>query len=259
MKKLAQTTRLWCSRTAILAAAAALAVACSKPSTEPKPPTGEKAVVTIPTLAEITGGWEADSRRWDISDGKGGICYLMNEAGNDYAFDENGDYITITLLEYLQQYAADYNADENNTIKGTPEDFAYQPYENSYMFSNFGIDATKIKVYHGQRIADAGTMSIECVNGTYTYDPITGLMTIEDVSIVTDPRTVKMKVWKETYADQTSRICYQYSDYDIFVNKSYDKKIIYDTYASTIYYTESAEPFKPSDEAPAQRSVRFVK
>lgn len=77
---------------------------------------------------DLIGKWNVIGDRCDLENGTS-ACYLMDDNSPDgYAHDEDGNLITITVKEYCQQYAEDYNADPSNEVKGTAEDFADKLY-----------------------------------------------------------------------------------------------------------------------------------
>lgn len=168
----------------------------------------------------------------------------MTDDGQDFATDDNGDYITLpSIRAYCEQYADDYNADPKNTIKGTPEDFANHQYEGSYLFTNINITEDKVIIYSGQKIEDAGTLAILCVSGTYTYDKTTCTFTVEDLAIENDPRTLAINVTK----DEEGRINFRYSDFDMYTTPSYDKTKTYYVFAPMIYYCQPGEAYEPKE------------
>ena len=194
-------------------------------------------------LSEILGAWEAEGDRWDLDEGVS-RCYQMTDDGNDFAMDDDGNYLVLaSIREYCEQYANDYNADPNNSIKGTPEDFANHSYADSYMFTNINITENNITIYSGQRIENGGTLAILCVSGSYTYDQETGTFTVEDKAIESDPRTLTINVFK----DDQNRMNFRYSDYDMYLTPSYDKTKKYYVYAPMIYYCQPGSAYTPSN------------
>lgn len=236
MRKSTEIARNWGRVIATISVAAATLSACSDDYEAPAPE------FTIPAQNEFIGGWEAEGYRWDLDRGKS-ACYLMNEAGDDYVFDENGNYITVTVREYCEQYAQDYNADPKNEIKGTPENFADHGYEGTYLFTNFNITDTHITIYLGQRIPGVGDMSVPTVKGDYTYDPQTGIMTVNDIANSIDHRTLLIDVTKS----KDGRMNFRYSDYDLYLTPTYDQTKSYYVYAPTIFYCVPGEPYIPAE------------
>lgn len=235
MKKIFETVRKWRGGV-LLALTAGVLAACSDDNEPPAPDS------TIPAHSELLGGWEAEGYRWDLDNGKS-ACYLMNEAGDDFAYDEAGNYITLTVREYCEQYARDYNADPKKEIKGTPEDFADHAYEGTAIFTNFNITENHVTVYLGQYIPGVVSMYVLAVSGDYTYDPATGVMTVRDVANETDLRTLLIDVKKS----RDGRMHFRYPDYDTFTTPSYDQTKTYYVYAPMIFYCVPGEPFVPEN------------
>lgn len=235
MKKLTETARNWRGGV-LLALSAVVLTACADDNETPAPN------FTIPAQSELIGGWDAEGYRWDLDNGKS-ACYLMNDAGNDFAYDDEGNYITMTVRAYCEQYAQDYNADPQNEIKGTPEDFADHAYEGTPLFTNFNITENRVTVYLGQSIPGVASMSVLAVSGEYTYDPAKGVMTVHDVANESDLRTLLIDVKK----GRDGRMHFRYSDYDTFTTPSYDQTRTYYVYAPMIFYCIPGEPYVPNN------------
>lgn len=217
-----------------------LAVSCNDGNDTPGP--NEKPQETI-ELHELLGAWEAEGYHWDLDEGRS-VCYRMTDDGQDFALNENGDYVVIpSIRDYCEQYAADYNADPANDIEGTPEDFADHPYEDTGLFTNIVITEEKAVVYSGQRIEGAGTIAILCVTGSYSYDKAAGQLTVADVAIESDPRTLAIDVSR----DEEGRTNFRYSDFDMYTTPSYDRTKTYYVYAPMIYYCRPGEPYIPRE------------
>lgn len=200
--------------------------------------TVEKEPNTIPELSAIIGAWEAEGYRWDLDNGES-TCYLLTEDGYDFELDEDGNYITITIREYCEQYAKDYNADPANEVKGTPEDFADHNFEGTYMFANINVTADEVVIYIGQRIIDQATMAVLCVKGAYTYDPQAGIITVKDLAIEDDPRNLEINVW----VSPDGRMNFRYLDFDMFPTPTYDGSKSYYAYVPMIFYCMPGEAF----------------
>lgn len=212
------------------------------PGEEEVTPPEEEEETTL-KQSDIVGAWDAEGYRWDLDEGRS-ICYEMTEDGTDFAFDDEGNYITIpSIREYCEQYARDYNADEANTVKGTPEDFANHNYEGTYMFTNINVTEDHITIYGGQDLGEAGRMSILCVDGKYTFDEETATLTVEDVAIVDDPRTLKVNVFK----DEDGLMNFRYADYDMYTTPNYAGTKTYYVYAPMIFYCKPGKPYIPNN------------
>ena len=250
MKKMTKIVKFWGGVAQFISMA--VLVSCSDdkntndPSTE-APEESEKPEVPDTSheidLDELIGAWEAEGYRWDLDEGKS-ICYQMTDDGQDFATDDLGNYITLpSIRAYCEQYANDYNADPENEIKGTPEDFANHEYEGSYLFTNINITEDKIVIYSGQQIPEQGTLAILCVSGAYTYDKTTGTFTVEDLAIESDPRTLAINVTK----DENGRMNFRYSDYDMYTTPSYDRTKTYYVYAPMIFFCHRGSAYEPKE------------
>lgn len=187
----------------------------------------------FPTLSKIVGAWEADGYRWDLEGN--GLCYLMNEAGDDFAYDENGDYIYLSVKSYCEQYARDYNADPANTIKGTPEDFATHDYEGTSCFTNINVTEREITIWSGQH----GNIVVLCVKGTYVYDRQSGIMTVQNVAIADETTTLKIQIW-----ESAGHMHFRYSDMDMYGTPNYDKTKNYTVIGPMIFYCKPGTPYR---------------
>lgn len=251
MKKMTKIVKFWGGGIALLLSLAVM-VSCSddknaddpgketpeQPETPEEPETPDRI-----DLSELIGAWEAEGYRWDLDEGRS-ICYQMTDDGQDFATDDEGNYITLpSIRAYCEQYANDYNADPKNETKGTPEDFANHEYEGSYLFTNINITEDKIVIYSGQQIPEQGTLAILCVSGAYTYDKTTGTFTVEDLAIESDPRTLAINVTK----DETGRMNFRYSDYDMYTTPSYDRTKTYYVYAPMIFFCHRGSAYEPKE------------
>lgn len=195
------------------------------------------------TLEDIVGEWEAEGYYWDLEEGSS-ICYLMTEDGSDFEYDENGDYISVSISEYCELYAEDYNADPENNIEGTPEDFANHEYDGTYVFTTFEVTEDEITIYIGQSIPDEGTFSVLTVQGAYEFDQEEQTLMVQDVAIESDPRELKINVFK----DDQNRLNFRYTDFDIFTAYSYDETDSYWVYAPMIFYCTPGEAYQPDSQ-----------
>ncbi len=203
------------------------------------------------TIDDIIGEWEAEGYRWELEEGES-TCYLMTEDGNDFQYDENGDYISITIGEYCEQYAEDYNADPDNEIEGTAEDFAIHEYEGTYLFTTFEVTEEEITIYTGQSIPEEGTLAVLTVQGEYQYDEETETLTVQDVAIESDPREIEIKVFK----DDENRLNFNYTDFDIITAYSYDETESYWVYAPMTFFTVPGEAYEPNEETQTAKRLR---
>lgn len=211
---------------------------CAAVSCDPVENEGEEKI----RLEDLIGAWEADGYRWDLDEGAS-RCYQMDDEGQDFAYDEQGNLIYLSSIrEYCEQYAADYNADPNNTVKGTAEDFANHDYSGTYLFTNINVTETEVIVWMGQSIPNAGTFAAKAVSGEYVYDEETATFTVDDLAIPDDPRSLKINVFK----DSEGRMNFRWSDYDMYTTPTYDGKKTYYVYAPMIFYCRPGEAYEPN-------------
>lgn len=180
------------------------------------------------TQSELVGKWTAVGDRWNLDEKS--ACYLMSEDGSDFAYDEDGNYIYITVREYCQQYADDWNAAHpNSEIKATAEMMAEKLYEDFGATGVFTIDEDNMLFEWSN-----GVIVVTFVNGTYKYDMAKGIMTVEDRAIESDPRNLQVKV----FVDEDGYTCFEWPEYYLFNMTSFDGSKEYWIYASTIFFCE---------------------
>lgn len=185
-----------------------------------------------PTADDIKGVWTVVGDRWDLDSDS--ICYLMDDDSEDgFARDEDGNYITVTIREYCQQYADDYNADPANEMEGTAEDFAYKVYDDLGLAGTITVDGGNILFDWGLAAGFSATM----VDGTYEYNAVKGYMTVDDRANASDPRMLQVDVFE----DENGMMCFSYPEYYIVGVSSYDKTREYWVYATTVFYCEKSE------------------
>lgn len=188
-------------------------------------------------LEDIIGVWTVLGDRWDLDNGTS-ICYMMDdESADGYAHDEDGNYITITVREFCEQYAEDYNADPANGTEGRPEDFADKLYEDLGLAGTIVVDEENIMFEWGLSLG----FSVIMVNGSYDYNMRGGYMTVADMAIESDPRNLQIDVFK----DEDGRMCFRYPEYYIVSMYNYDQTEEYWIYAPTIFY---CEPFSEEND-----------
>ena len=182
---------------------------------------------------EIIGIWNVVGDRWDLDDGTS-LCYQMDDESEDgYAHDEDGNYITITIREFCEQYAEGYNADPANPVDGTPEDFADKLYEDLGLSGTFEVSEDHITFTWGLSVGFSAIM----VDGPYEYNAAGGYMTVTDNAIQSDPRNLQIDVFQ----DEDGRMCFKYPEFYIISMCNYDQSKEYWIYAPTVFYCEKAE------------------
>ena len=72
-----------------------------------------RAKKNLPSAQELQQTWEAAGSIFDLN--SNGVCYQLDYNSDDgFAHIPNGDYVTISIREYCEQFAKDWNADSNN-------------------------------------------------------------------------------------------------------------------------------------------------
>lgn len=181
------------------------------------------------TAKELVRTWTTTRTVFDINYSKA-VCYLLDynsEWGDGFAHNEDGSYVTMSVKDYCEQFAKDWNADENNTQKITAEEAADRTVTGSD-FVKFEIDGNRFVMrygYAGYEVTD--------VSGAYTYDEETGVITVDD-EIESEKKKFTVSVDPET-------------DAVVFLNAtewyplsimSYDQTKDYFVFAPTYYYCD---------------------
>ena len=188
--------------------------------------------VSYPAPEDIIGVWKVIGDRWDLDNGESS-CYLMDDESEDgYAHDENGNYIIITVREYCEQYARDWNADPANGTEGTAEDFADKLYEDIGLAGTFTVDGSRVSFDWGLELG----FSALYVDGEYKYNAAEGYMQVDDRAIESDPRDLRIDV----FTDENGRMCFRYPEFYIMSMYNYDQTEEYWIYAPTIFYCEKS-------------------
>lgn len=181
------------------------------------------------TAKELVRTWTTTRTVFDINNSKA-VCYLLDYDsawGDGFAHNDDGSYVSMSVKDYCEQFAKDWNADENNTQKITTEEAADRTVT--------GDDFVKFDITDDRFVMKYGYASYEVkdVNGTYTYDEETGVITVDD-EIESKKKTFTVSVDPET-------------DAVVFLNAtewyplqimSYDQTKDYYIFAPTYYYCD---------------------
>lgn len=182
-----------------------------------------KAKKNIPNAIELQNTWEAGGSLFDIN--SNGICYQLDYNSDDgFAHSEDGNYVTISIREYLEKFAEDWNADSKNEKKITPEEAGDREFDG--LFTRFIITDTSFEMHQGTSYGD----DVEMINGEYTYDEKTGIIKVQDIIDETE-KTVVVSV------DDKGRVNFLInSEWYTFSTSSYDNTIDYWIFCPTFYY-----------------------
>ena len=182
-----------------------------------------KAKKEIPNAIELQKTWEAQGSIFDI-DSKG-VCYQLDYNSYDgFAHTDNGDYVTIPIREYCEEFAKDWNADSKNDRKITAEEAADREFDG--LFTRFIIDENTLEMHQGTKYGD----DVEMINGTYTYDEKTGIIKVQDTIDCTE-KTIVVSI------DNKDRVNFLInSEWYTFSTSSYDNSIDYWIFCPTFYY-----------------------
>lgn len=177
---------------------------------------------------DFIGNWTAYSDKWDLS--RSGVCYLVDLENGTFAMDENGNYITMTLMDFCEEYVAEYNSDPQNTEKITIDDVCtrvYQDNDGYKDFADFFVSEDHIIMWWGM----IGKARVLKLDGDYKFKG-PGAVTIDDKSNKNNPRTVDMKL----FYNESGDLCMQYYERYLHMHYNYNKTKQYFIYASTIFY-----------------------
>lgn len=232
---------------AALACAAAF-VSCSKAGDDGGNGNGEgggqnpPADETIPSASEIRGVWGALADKFELNYGKSAL-YQMTEDGNDFALDENGDYITVTIEEYVNEWCESYNSDPaNEGFEAHPEDVVVTEYIEQDGIINFGtFEVTESHIVFNQGIAGASTISVTSIDGDYEYDETSGVMHVRNLAIADDPVDLDVRVRK----NENGGLTFTYTDFYMYTVVTYDGSTEYWPYTPVSYICQEGEVAVP--------------
>lgn len=238
----------------LLAAAALVSfAACTKdPGTDAEDPGTEDAVKEIPSAEEIIGVWGALGHKFELNYGKSAL-YQMNEAGDDFAYDDEGNYITTTIEKYVEKWCADYNADPENTeYTAVPEDVVYSEYEEQDGMIDFGtFQLTDKFIQFNQGMKGIFTFDLLSIKGEdYTYDEETGIIKVTNYAIEDDPVDIQIRV----RTNDRGGLTFTYSDYYIYTLWTYDQTVEYWPYTPISYICQEGEVPAPSVQGTSVKS-----
>lgn len=195
---------------------------------EPKEP-------RIPTLDELVGIWNSGMCKFDL-ESKGWAYELDLEYSAPYydgfAHDENGDYVRISVKEYCEQYAADYNADPKNTDKLTAEEAGTREFSDQ-LISRFTVEADHFLFVQGNK---AGIVTL--ITGTSVYDETTGVFTITRDSAYDEGEVIEVSVFEDV--DGVMNFVVN-SEWYSFYTATYDDSKQYWVFCPIYYFSVKAE------------------
>lgn len=238
------------------AMAAAAIISCEKEATKPNeednnvvtPPATEE---NNPAADEIIGIWGAVADKFELDYGKSAL-YQMTEDGSDYAFDEDGNYITVTIEEYINKWCEDYNSDpQNEGYIAKPEDLVFNEYELNQgviSFGTFNVTADEITFNQGMK----GTYYFDLlqIKGTYRYDSEKGTLNVHNVAIKDDPAELAVHVRKDDEGNMT----FTYTDMYLYALRTYDQTVEYTAFTPVSYICRKGEIPAPSASATAAKT-----
>lgn len=178
----------------------------------------------LPDAEGLQQVWSAAGSVFDL-DGDG-ACYLLDDTSDDgFAHTPDGDYISISVREYCEQFAADWNADPKNADNPiTAEEAADRRFVG--LFTRFNISADLFVMEQGAENGYSATL----IQGSYTYNENTGVITVED-TIDSATKELVVSVDKE---GTVNFLCS--TEWYAFDTSSYDKTRTYWIKAPTRYY-----------------------
>ncbi len=229
----------------------ALAVSCEKSENSAQnnddditPPVEMDA--NIPAAEEIIGVWGAIADRLDLNTGNS-MLYQMTADGMDYATDSEGNYIVITIDEYVEKWCKDYNSDPSNKdFTAKPEDVVFSEYieeDGSISFATF--DITNESIAFNQGIKGAYNLDVLQVDGTYTYDQEHGKMRVHNLAIEEYPEDIDIYVRK----DEEGNMIFTYSGMYLYSLRTYDGTVEYTAFTPVSYICRKGEIPAPSESS----------
>lgn len=237
----------------LVAAAMVMAslASCGKDTTKPDkgedndvdPPVTEE---SIPTADEIIGVWGAIADRMELDYGKSSL-YQMTEDGQDYALDQDGNYIIITIEEYVSKWCEDYNADPlNNGYIAKPEDVVFNEYREDQGMISFGtFNITADEITFNQGVQGAYFFDLLQIKGTYKYDAEKGTMNVHNVAIADYPAELAVHVRKDAKGNMT----FTYTDMYMYSLRTYDQAVQYTAFTPVSYICIKGEIPAPAASA----------
>lgn len=185
----------------------------------------------LPTAKELVKTWSTTRTVFDLTNDKS-ICYLLDYSSPDgFARDDSGNYIYMSVKEYCEQFANDWNADSSNEQKITTEEAADRTVTGDD-FVNFIITDDRFTMRYGY-----GPYYSTNVDGTYTYNEETGIITVND-EVEKKTKQFTVSIDQETKAVTF----YNFTEWYPLAIMSYDQTKDYFIFAPTYYYCDKYEP-----------------
>jgi len=182
-------------------------------------------------LDELIGVWNSNLCKFDLD--SPGWAYELDLTSDDgFAHDENGDYIRMTVREYCEQYAADYNADPANTEQLTVEEAGMRSWDDN-LISRITVDADHFLFEQGTTIG-----IVTQITGSFEYDSKTGVFTITRDSMSDAGEVVEVSVFEDVDGVMTFVVK---SEWFPFHTATYDDTTEYWLFCPTYYYSEKTE------------------
>lgn len=178
----------------------------------------------IPTADIFQNSWLTTHTVLDIEN-PNGVCYLLDYNNPDgFAHDEDGNYITISVREYCEQFANDWNADPANEKITTEE--AADRFVAGLNFVRFNVTQDNFLMTYGY-----DTFSVTLVDGSYKYDFEKGVITVDDNVENTQ------KDFTLTFDEESKELVFfNFTEWYPLSLMSYDKTKDYYVFAPTYYY-----------------------
>lgn len=229
-----------------IAVCAIMATACTKQTTQTPPS-------DIPTAEELVGTWGATADKFELNYGKSAL-YMMNEDGTDFEYDDEGNYIVITIEEYVNEWCDAYNADPNNEATAVPEEVVLNEYvaeDGAINFGTFTVTENTIEFHQG--VKGSFNMDLLSIKGEdYVYDEKTGMISVTNTAIEDDPADIKIQVRK----NELGGLTFTYSDFYMYTLWTYENTVEYWPYAPISYICQEGETPDPKVAQAAQTGIR---
>lgn len=190
------------------------------------PAQADETQTTIPSATGIQKKWTSHRTVFDYNTAKSYFYQFTDDGG--YVMDADGNYVTITLQEYCEKFAEDWNADEANEQKITAEEAADRTLDSNHWVA-FEADGETMTMTYGY----GEMMTVTYISGPYTYDETTGVATIED-TVESSTKTCTFSVDPET-GSLVVKNATEWYPFDIM---TYDQTVSYLVFCPTYYYCE---------------------
>ena len=177
-----------------------------------------------PSAKGLQQTWSVNTTDFDIENNQA-VCYLLDSSSSDgFAHEEDSSYVFMSVKQYCEQFAKDWNADPNNP-QITAKEAAERTVTGDY-FVRFTITEDQFLMTYGYL-----QYTVTEVDGKYTYDEETGTITVDDEI---EQKKKEFKVYIDK--DKNELVFYNFTEWYPLPMMSYDQTKDYYIVAPTYYY-----------------------